>query len=192
MRKIQANHEDPIDNIILELVEKLCPVFKSMNFTPNGITTLSLVFGLLSVYALYIGRVYTFAVLYMISYIFDDMDGYYARKYGMTSAIGDIYDHSKDCIVGIALIVVVIMRNKKTKRKKLYTILPVGIVLFLLLLSYLGCQEKIYAKNESESLSLCKSLCPGCPRKLILYNRYFGCGMFNVFLIAIIIYIEKS
>ena len=49
-RKIPAEYDNPIDNIILDNVEKLNPIFKEFNFTPNMITTLSLIVGLIALY----------------------------------------------------------------------------------------------------------------------------------------------
>ena len=42
-----------IDNV---LVDYLCPFLKKMNFRSNGMSTLSLFFGLLSIYYLYYGK----------------------------------------------------------------------------------------------------------------------------------------
>jgi hypothetical protein len=71
----------------------VCPFFKKIGFTPNGITTLSLIFGIASAYYLYKGKIYMFALLYTISYFFDVMDGHFARKYKMVSKGGDYYDN---------------------------------------------------------------------------------------------------
>lgn len=56
MRKIPEEAENPIDNVLISFSDYLCPFFKKMNFIPNGITTLSLFFGLLSIYYLYYGK----------------------------------------------------------------------------------------------------------------------------------------
>ena len=52
MSKIDQNYYNIIDNNLIQLSEYLSPTFKKLNFTPNGITTLSLVFGVLSIYLL--------------------------------------------------------------------------------------------------------------------------------------------
>ena len=48
-RKIPKDYDNPLDNILIDLVEILNPYFKKLNFTPNGITFLSLVFGLITI-----------------------------------------------------------------------------------------------------------------------------------------------
>ena len=50
MRKIPREYENPIDNINLDFAEFMCPYFKVLNLTPNDLTTISFIFGLLSVY----------------------------------------------------------------------------------------------------------------------------------------------
>ena len=53
MRKIDSNLENPIDNILIDICDFILPTLKVLNFTPNMLTTISLIFGLLSVYCLF-------------------------------------------------------------------------------------------------------------------------------------------
>jgi hypothetical protein len=55
MSKLKPEHQDIVDRQLDKLVFQLNPHFKKMGFTPNGITTLSLIFGILAVYFLYTG-----------------------------------------------------------------------------------------------------------------------------------------
>ena len=151
MRKIQKCHENPLDNILIGISDSLCPLFKKLGFTPNGITTLSLIFGLAAVYALYKGKVWGFAILYFISYFFDNMDGHYARKYGMTSKFGDYYDHIKDIVVVLVLLGVLITRNR-CSRKVWITAGAILAVAFVLMSAQLGCQEKIYKSTPDQPI----------------------------------------
>ena len=96
MRKIPPKYDNPIDNIFYDFVDPTLPIFHNMNFTPNGITTLGLLFGLAACCSLYNKQFVPFAIMYLISYYLDFMDGAYARKYKMTSEFGDWYDHIKD------------------------------------------------------------------------------------------------
>ena len=106
MRKIPKNLENPIDNAIIDICDPLSEFFHYLHFVPNDITTLSLIFGILSVLLLYRGQTIASVVFYFISYIFDCCDGYYARKYKMCTKLGDIYDHFKDWTVNIMYIYV--------------------------------------------------------------------------------------
>lgn len=194
MRKIDACYDNPVDNINLALVEPLCPMLKKLNFTPNGITTLSLIFGLLSIYFLYIGNVYAFGILYYISYFLDCTDGHYARKYDMVTEFGDCYDHIKDAIIGVLAVGVFLYRNKNTPIKKLFPVMLVlGVALFIMVM-HMGCQENLYGKDESGTLNQWRCLCPGTEEDVknrIKWTRYFGCGTMILVTIAVIIYFEK-
>ena len=100
-RKLPPEMEHPIDNLNINIGASLSPYFKNLNFTPNTLTTISLITGLLSVYY-YTQQNYIYsAILFYISYMFDCWDGYYARRYQMISKFGDKYDHIKDVVVGL-------------------------------------------------------------------------------------------
>ena len=188
MRKIQDKYENPIDNIFLLISEQLCPIFHSLNFNANGITTLSLIFGLISLYYLYNGKLVMFMISYIISYFFDCMDGHYARKYDCVTKFGDYYDHIKDILIVFGIITTVFLRYKLTVKTMVITIIIISI-LTILMFSHLGCQEILYSnEHESPSLEGMKKLCPDDKGKSIEYTRYFGCGTF-VILIVIIVYI---
>src|SRR3989304_2025700 len=100
MRKVPLHLENPIDNLIYDyMVEPLCDFFSLMNATPNIITTIKNLFVLFSIYCLYYKQTILSATTLLISYILDDVDGYYARKYNMTSKFGEKYDHYSDIIL---------------------------------------------------------------------------------------------
>jgi phosphatidylglycerophosphate synthase len=192
MRKITSEQENPIDNINVELCDYLCPFFHKLGFTPNGITTLSLLFGILSVFLLYKGYIISFGIFYYISYFFDCMDGHYARKYSMVSEGGDMYDHVKDILVYILLIAVFWYRNKDQPLKNKLIVGVIFVLLFLLMSSHLGCQEKITDNDDSKTLKFTKYFCPGDPEKNIKFTRWFGCGTFTVLTIIIIYLVETK
>ena len=175
MRKIPPSRENPIDNISIWISDKLCPLFKSLHFTANGITTLSLIFGVLAMYFLWNYKWAYFAICYYISYIFDCMDGHYARKYNMVSKFGDVYDHAKDVIVVIGIIVILFIKYKE--KPKVWIIFAIVISIFsILMCAHFGCQEKLYPKSESDTLNFCKALCPGNATKNIQVSKWFGLG----------------
>jgi len=188
MRKIAREYENPIDNLIIDAVDMLCPAFKKLNFTPNGITTLSMIFGLLSIYFLYKGHPYLFGVTYFISYFFDCMDGHYARKYKMTSKFGDMYDHIKDVLVLVLLLGVLILKYRQCV-SKLYVVIIFTLLWSTLMCWHLGCQEKIYDSDESATLSWTKKLCKDSSH--IRVSRYFGCGTAIILFIMSVIWTES-
>ncbi len=189
MGKIPKEDEDPIDNIFVAFAQQIEPAFKALKFTPNGITTLSLIFGLLAAWGLYKGYIWLFALAYFISYFFDVMDGHFARRYGMTSKFGDWYDHIKDVVVAVLIIAIVFNRYKCSP--KIWTII---IVLFLVMTilnaTFIGCQSRLY--KDGASLKLERKLCIGDPKKNIKWLRYFGPAIWTIFFIILIVLMEKK
>lgn len=191
MRKISRDCENPIDNINIDMMDKTCGFFKKLHFTPNGITTLSLLFGILSLYFLYHYKVVLFGITYYISYLFDCLDGHYARKYKMVSKFGDFYDHIKDVIVVFGIFSVLYFRY--CANPKACTIFIIYIVVIsILMIGHLGCQENIYKKKESATLSFSKTLCENDPISLIKFTRWFGCGSWIILLIIGIFYLNMN
>ena len=52
---------------------------------------------------------------------------------------------------------------------------------------HLGCQEKEYAKDESDTLSFTQQLCPNTADAL-QFTKYFGCGTFNLVIVLGFLY----
>ena len=186
-RKIPRTMDNFFDNILIDIAEKLNPYFKKLNFTPNMITTLSLIFGIV-MNASYNKGNYTFAAIAMlISYFFDCMDGNYARKYNMQSKIGDYYDHIKDWLIVLVFAYLYIKKPISTKFK----IFGFLTLILILLGTYIhvGCTEKYIKDHKSKtknSESLGKIIY--CPNKKYLgLSKYLGCGTFNLALILIIV-----
>ena len=192
MRKIPEELDNPIDNIIVDRVEDTVGFFRDMGFTPNGITTLSLLTGLLSIYLLYQGKFIEAAICYAISYFFDCMDGYMARKYKMVSKFGDIYDHIKDNIVGGLLVIFLGQRYLYSDVNLRYAILIIPFLLYTTSVQ-MGCQE-IYNDNiehKSDTLSMLESYCPGDTQKdaagVMRTTRYLGSGTLILTICVLII-----
>lgn len=194
MRKIPTNLENPIDNVIINMCEPIVKYFRTLHFNPNDITTLSLIFGILSLLFLYKSKPILAVACYFISYMFDCADGYYARKYRMCTKLGDLYDHIKDWTVNITYGYILFTRN----RHKLSTygwILVVLLFLFLLGMQalYFGAQERYYGKLEQvPSLAWLGKLIKTKEqaKKVLSVTRFFGCGTFVVVVILFTLWIE--
>ena len=183
VKKLDKNQDNPIDNIIYKIVEVLDPIFYKLNFTPNIITTLSLITGLLSGYYFYNNNILCIP-LYILSYILDCSDGYFARKYNMTSKFGDYYDHISDIIKTSIIIYLIYIRSKKINKNKLILLI---LSLFILMYYHLSLQELVYNKQEnSKSLNLLNNIM-NLNKENIYWSRYFGCGTF-LLLIVILMY----
>lgn len=191
MRKIPKSQENPIDVCNIDFVDKGCSLFKKLHFTPNGITTLSLAFGLLALYYLWHYNWIGFAVSYYISYLFDCMDGHYARKYQMVSKFGDTYDHVKDILIVVGIFIIFYMRYKSNPNVWRNFVVAT-VIMSVLMAAQLGCQERLYPKDESGWLRATKKLCPGDPKKNIQITKWFGCGTWIVYIIGAAWYLDKS
>lgn len=111
MGKLPSDLIDPIDQIFYTLTDYFIPFFHKLEFTPNILTTIGNIFGIISIHFLYNNNFKIFLFFSSVRYFFDCADGQMARKYKMYSKFGDIYDHISDYIytslvVGISLIYV--------------------------------------------------------------------------------------
>ena len=187
--KLHPSQENPIDILLAKLANSMKKNFHSLHFTPNHITTLSLIFGLFSVFLLYKDKYVLSVIFYIISYFFDVLDGIYARTYNMVTKFGDYYDHSKDLLINVLYVSMIIYKCKN--RIKLIFFILLILFSFIGLCIHMGCQENIYNSSESNTLSLLKKLCKNNPEQKIKYTRFFGCGTF-ILLICIVSLISSK
>lgn len=180
VRKILPEFENPIDDVIIKIADNTDKIYKNLNMNPNHITTLSLIFGMLTAYYLYCGYNTLAATTYFISYYYDCMDGNYARKYNMVTKFGDQYDHISDMFKSCMILFAMYKKNS-TKAKYSFAIL---FIFFMLSCVHLGCQEKVSDDPMSTVLDNFQILCPN--EGLINYTRWFGCGTFNLVMLIMI------
>jgi phosphatidylglycerophosphate synthase len=178
--KINFDQENPIDLwLTRNIVEPMTPQLKEWKWTANDITTMRLIFGLLSLYFIVKKKKYLAMVSYILSYTCDVADGYYARKYKMTSQFGDYYDHIADWIIFAGLIYLLLIKNGIKKKALLIIVLLVACLCI-----FMGCQEKGITKDTSYILGMCKMLCPNS--NFIRYIKYLGSGTLHLYLVILI------
>jgi phosphatidylglycerophosphate synthase len=159
-RKLPQQLENQVDNAMISVVEKIHPFFKRAGFTPNGITFLSALFQGTSVYLTYIGSYVLAALFFIIGYFFDDMDGWYARYYKMTSLSGDMFDHYKDITI-VALYVLFFVFTKRLTLSVKVSIAVLLVSFQVMTYIYLGCQEVYYNRSdETSTLNVLRNICP--------------------------------
>ena len=196
MRKIPSYLENPIDNLIhMGLHPTTTFLHDKFNMTPNGITTLSLIFGLLAVVCLILGKVWLMVIFYVMSYFFDCCDGFYARRYDMCSQGGDMYDHIKDVTVFGLLLTVFFFRNyRKLSRKQL--LIVIGIIVFFTVMMgvQMIAQETYHGKCEDSPFLNAFNFMTDKEQseRVMRITRFFGCGSFNLALILIILIVELN
>lgn len=190
-RKINREQENPFDNIFIDIAEWLnINIFRPLNYTPNLITTMSLVIGLFSAVLFHYKYYITSVIFLTTAYILDCADGNYARRYNMETSFGDYYDHVSDLSKGFFLLIAIIIHPIPLRFKQISILILVIVV--SLSLVHLGCQEGIYNPDKHDkydSLSNLKYLCGTTEdsKKFIKYTRYFGTGTVIVCLSFIIL-----
>lgn len=188
MSKIDNKYNNPIDVLLEKLYSPMIPFLHRIGVTPNMLTTLSLICGVLSASFIFQGKPKQGAILFLLNYLFDCMDGHMARRFKMESKFGDWYDHISDwvtaLIIGYALI-------KNNNYKPLTNVKILFVLLFLILstMKWMGCQELMYNGKVGDSVSGLKRLCNN-PHEELLLTKYLGFGTLNVF-IFIVIYFSK-
>tara|TARA_B100000795_G_C22684816_1_gene393222 strand:+ start:147 stop:758 length:612 start_codon:yes stop_codon:yes gene_type:complete len=186
VRKLPYNLENPIDNILVDIADAIDPVFLKLGFTPNGITTLSLITGILLNYFYWRNSYGIAAIMAILSYFFDCMDGNFARKYNMVTDFGDMYDHVKDISVILVLFVLFLRKDVGLQFKIMVILLLVLLVIAAIY--HLACQERFIKKHKKLVLSkYLNNLSQDCSDEMMQYTRYFGSGSFYAVLVGSIL-----
>lgn len=185
-RKLPDRMECPFDNLTYNIIDPLSKIANNLNTTPNIITSISVIFGILAIYYLYMNKFVYYAICFGIYYILDLLDGYYARKYDMCTKFGDYYDHIRDIFIFTTIITIICIRSFN---KKIYIIIPIVLIFVLLCGLHMSCQELYTGENIDTShpchshslttLSYCRS------KKWISITRYFGMG--TLFVIVVVL-----
>lgn len=173
-RKLPEIYENPIDNQILYLVDYISPFLHKFGVTPNIATTFGLICRLISIYYLYTNL---FLIMAVISYFFDCLDGHLARKYQQCTVFGDYYDHIGDVVYHLFLLYYLFFQSNLLISQYYCQILILLMVMALLMLIHMGCQESFHESNggdTSNTLCLFKCFCTG--PEMIQSTKYFGSG----------------
>ena len=194
MRKIPRELENPVDNICIDIGDYFSEIFYKLGFSANGLTGVSLILGIISIYY-YIKKDYLkSSIFFFISYMFDCFDGFFARKYNMVSNFGDAFDHFRDITINLIIFYLIFIKYWSIGGWKSY--LPFIVLIFVIMMEIqIGCQE-MYANNNNQNgnkfLSYIKYLCPKENKKDVInimkMTRYFGTGSYTVYMLFLILY----
>lgn len=184
-RKLPDKYEEPISVFMYQLIELTSNIITN-KIHPNIITLSNI---LLRIYIMHNlqKNIYKNIPIYIIfSCFLDYLDGYIARKYNMITELGDYLDHIGDTVFLLFILYIMITKlNNKYKNKILF-------ILFLFVISNLinlGCQEKYYPANESNTLYTLKKFC--ISKKLLNLSKFFGMLSAYIF-IGYIFYNNKT
>mgnify|MGYP001355000186 CR=1 FL=1 len=188
----KLNHKDVnyIDTVLETISYPLNTLFYNLGMTPNMVTFLSLVVALFGAYLLYKNYYLAWAFCWMISYLLDVADGQMARRYNMVSEGGDYFDHISDNIKMIVLLIVLFF---KMPFRSFLLFLLVGIIpMALMIIISLGCQQKIYEREnpeekEKETLDKLEWFCPFPESTQKAITRWFGVAPAMMYIMIIVL-----
>ena len=184
MHKLDRKYYSLIDNLINDsftLFNNFEFLYK-IGFTPNMITFISIGFLLLSGYYIDKRQFKIAGLMYAISYYFDCVDGFFARRYKMYSKLGDYLDHGSD-IFGFLFIMYLLYKQNPILIKSYFWQL---FFLILMIAVQSGCKEKLSNKESSPILGQFKILCTN--NNMIKLSSMFGDGGILGLYIAYVIY----
>ena len=195
-KKVPDSMESPLDNHIYNSTDNIVIELDKIGWmSPNVVTTIGLIFGVISILFFVKGDWKKSILFLLLYYYFDCMDGYYARKFGKVTRFGDYYDHFRDWFVAGVMITLLFIKLKSKQDKIVFASITATLLLFCSM--YVGCQEVIgeehglLIENSSPTLGCTRGMCPN-PTKTIKVVRFFGPSTFVIFLCVYIWYSSRS
>ena len=178
-------YENPIDRFFYYSIEYISDTIYNLNITPNFITFLGLLFGLISAYFLYEKKIIYCIIFWIISYYLDLLDGYIARKYNQGSTFGGWFDHISD-LIKLVIYLFVLYKHKK------YNLIYIIILLTIIGLTNTSCRTKFLNrdKNKKDSLYFVQKMCPD--KNYVKYTRYWGEGFIALITPIIILFFYRN
>lgn len=113
----------PWDFDLAKVSSPVICALKKAGFTPNMVTGLSILFSIVALYCLYLKKYIVFAVFALLAFWCDVMDGAMARRFKMTSPLGEILDHASDGLFYVGILAVLIFRFKAYRQPWLFAAL---------------------------------------------------------------------
>jgi phosphatidylglycerophosphate synthase len=182
--------EDPINRMLKTLAESLCPIFRKLNYTPNGITSLSLIFNIASLYYLIQRNIIAFSICHIIGYFFSVMNGYYAKKYSFVTNFDDKYSYYKDLIYQVLIIFILYDHYQILDFP---VVVVVILVLYCMMLMHVGCVEKISSRRKDKKhMSAMANIVPDRCVNHINILKFFGSGVFRIAVIGMVWYLNSK
>lgn len=189
-RKIPREYENPFDDQLLLLCDKLADICKKYNISANQVTLFRFYFIFVIYHYLFNTNDYIIPIIFsFLFYLFDCLDGHLARKTNSITVLGDLLDHIIDLIFFI-LITYFIYKNKY------YKLLGLVFVSAYLSCVHLGIQQKnnkILKPHEStdETLDFFNYMHP-FDHTFIKWSKYFGSGTLILVILGVIYYIQTK
>jgi phosphatidylglycerophosphate synthase len=196
--KVPMEMHNELDVAFYEISDALAVQLRKIDgMTPNIITTIGLLFGVIGLLMLYKNKKIYSIVFLWLYYFSDCLDGLYARKYRMETEFGDYYDHFRDWSIGTLYGLMICIKLKTFHRRSVFLLWLT--VLSVLSMVYMGCQERLFemypeyrnvaAGGCSPSLSfMCDLVGKGDPRSSMKVVKYFSPCLINIFFTGAIMF----
>lgn len=159
--KVHESLEDPLSQLFYDISDKISPSLHNIGITPNFITALRTIL-ILAVfpYAFLTKHYHIAAIIYIVSYFGDCLDGHLSRKYNLDTDFGDYFDHASD-VLGMILTLYLVESSLHEDKK---IVIYVVIFFFLISLIQISCQERYLRimgiDKDSKILNIANCLCP--------------------------------
>jgi phosphatidylglycerophosphate synthase len=189
VNKIASFYECPADVVLLRFIDTHLYTYYKLGFTPNMITTISILCGILAAYLIFQSQYVGSVIFFTLAYYFDCVDGKLARRYHMATPFGDWYDHFGDLFKFI-VVSGALFYNRKQPHSLVQNIFKqILLVMAFMMVIHLGYQETLYGNEESISLNMLKRLVhfDPDPMQTIHFTKHFGTGNFILFFIILIL-----
>jgi phosphatidylglycerophosphate synthase len=185
-RNVPPDEVSPVDNLIIDAFMPLAEPAVEAGVTPNHLSLVGGALALAAIAFLAAGYTLWFVLLFGLSYVFDALDGWYARSFHLFSPYGEMLDHGKDMLVVVLLALVVVFKL----RAKPLLIVAIGLLYFVSLAAE-GCTQRAVEERKrlagvasGSDIDFVAQLCPpGTPPQVA---RFFAPPSFMV-LVAVAI-----
>jgi phosphatidylglycerophosphate synthase len=191
--KIHGSLEDPFSQILYDISDLISPSLRSADITPNFITTVRFLMMLGMFPYFFCNKMYNMAaIVYMVSYFFDCLDGHMSRKYNLDTDFGDYYDHIADALSFILAMYFIAVTLSDDNKWIIVLIIFTGIMGMV----QVSCQERylkhVGSEKDSYTLNLFSNLCPASVihdddiEKTMDITKLFGMGTFQILITLLI------
>lgn len=196
------NRNDPLfwrkGNTCVNLIEKFnyqsCDfidenIIQPLGMSPNDVTTISLPFDALSLFLFYNNSYWAAPVLYFALWL-DYLDGYTARKHDKETSFGDKYDHTRDALMGIVLIFLLILKIYQNKNDYLINIsllFSLSFIGFWGMVKFAEFERHTDSENNETTKIIRKVFGPWYDKHNFFVNSTFYCQSTTFFILCIFV-----
>jgi phosphatidylglycerophosphate synthase len=176
---------DVVDGLINHyFCATVAPWFKATGHTANLISIYGTVLTLGALWYLWKDDMLRFSVYFWLAYLFDCLDGYFARKYDMVTTFGDVFEHVRDTVSLLLMMMICVYNYIITK-----PIILMTIVSSILTGIHVGCvQQRFIDRSYEETLDLLKGLCIN--ETISEISMCYGVGMYMTTLYLMVLYMS--